>query len=486
LQRARKVRVVGDRYEILERIGDGGMADVFRAHDRTLDRDVALKVLRAAYVDDAEFAQRFHREADALAAVHHPNIVSVLDWGTSEDGPYIAMELMEGGTLRELLRSQGRLTEEAAARLAAEIADGLEAAHLRGVLHRDLKPDNVLLDGMGKPKLGDFGIARIAAATAITRTGELLGTPRYLAPEQMTGEVVDERADVYALGVILYEMLTGVQPTGGVTASEIVSRRLRSDPRPLRRIVRVTPALEAVVMRAVARDRSRRFARASDLRAALLSLSSVAPAATATRKAAPVSASRPRRRSPLMTGLATLATLIGASVAFGSSHPIAFAPAPAPSVSPMATGAVLAATSEPSPTPSVLVDATPEPVPIPTAAPTVEPAAAPAVDADPAETILAFYRSVSGHDYGTASGFWSDRMRARYPPQTNIWGRFDATAGIRARSAAVTSTTSQNAIVAVDLLETMRDGTVRRWVGTWYLVRSPSGWLMDQPGLRPG
>jgi serine/threonine protein kinase len=477
------VRVVGDRYEILQRIGDGGMAEVFRAHDRTLDRDVALKVLRAAYVDDAEFSQRFHREADALAALHHPNIVHVLDWGTSDDAPYIAMELMEGGTLRDLLRAQGRLTEETAVRLTAEIADGLEAAHLRGVLHRDLKPDNVLLDGAGKPKLGDFGIARLAAATAITRTGELLGTPRYLAPEQMTGDVVDERADVYALGVILYEMLTGAQPTGGVTASEIVSRRLRSDPRPPRRLVRITPALEAVVLRAVARDPRRRFARASEFHAALLSLSLVSPA-TPVPRVAPVRASRAPRRSPLVTSLASLAALIGASVAFGSSHPIAFAPVPAANASPVTT-ALLAATSEPSPIPSLAPDATPEPAALPTAEPTVTPAPAPYVD-DPAETIVAFYRSVSGHDYGAASGFWSDRMRAAYPPQTNIWGRFDATAGIGARSAAVTSTSSQTAMVAVDVLETMRDGTVRRWVGTWYLVRSTSGWLMDQPGLRPG
>jgi len=136
---------------------------------------------------------------------------------------------VSGGTRRDLMRAQGRVDQYATAGIGAEIADGLEAAHVRGVLHRDLKPDNVLIDGEGHPKLADFGIARLAAATAITRTGEVLGTPQYLAPEQMSGDVVDERADVYALGVILYEMLTGTQPTGGTTPSEIVSRRLRAE-----------------------------------------------------------------------------------------------------------------------------------------------------------------------------------------------------------------------------------------------------------------
>jgi protein kinase-like protein len=589
------VSVVGGRYETFERIGGGGMADVFRAHDRTLDRDVAIKVMRPAFAQNPEFAERFHREADALGAIDHPNIVRVLDYGTSADGPYIVMELVGGGTLRDLMRARGRLDQYAASKIAAEIADGLEAAHLRGVLHRDLKPDNVLLDAEGRPKIADFGIARLAAATAITRTGEILGTPQYLAPEQMTGDVVDERADVYALGVILYEMLTGTQPTGGTTPSEIVSRRLRVDPRPPSRLVAIAPAVNVLVMRTLARDPSRRFRRAADLRGALLAIKpptppvparvrtvrlpalSLAPLATAVgllgasieagahgfRRAArrradelragmlairpptppalprprvgrvrlpslaplraalalfavsirdrtrefgrrpvllasmpgipPATArariapSRRRTAAPLLAALALLAAFIGGTFVFAGARPVARAPAAGAS----ATPAVLASTSSPAVTaaptvsPEPIAEPSPEPTPAPTLAPTPAPAISVTAAGDPAVTIVSFYELVSGHDYASASGLWSDRMRAAYPPQTNIWGRFDATSSIVARSASVTSAGPGSAAVAVDLIETLRNGAVRRWVGTWYLVRSGSGWLLDQPGLRP-
>src|SRR5439155_13478148 len=174
------------------------------------------------------------------------------------------------------------------------IADGLEAAHIRGVLHRDLKPENVLLDAEGRPKIADFGIARLAAATAITKAGELLGTPQYRAAEQMSGDVIDERADVYALGVMLHEMLTGQQPTGGTTPSEIVARRLRSDPRPPARLVALAPAMNALVLRALARDPARRFRRAADLRNALL----------AVRPPAPPVPARPRVQRPRLPSVA--------------------------------------------------------------------------------------------------------------------------------------------------------------------------------------
>jgi hypothetical protein len=636
------VPLVADRYETLERIGGGGMADVFRAHDLTLDCDVAVKVMRPAFAKDPEFAERFHREAEALGAIDHPNIVRVLDYGASSEGPFIVMELVSGGTLRDLMRARGRLDQYAAAQMAAAIADGLEAAHLRGVLHRDLKPDNVLLDAEGRPKIADFGIARLAAATAITRTGELLGTPQYLSPEQMSGDVVDERADVYALGVIMYEMLTGTQPTGGTTPSEIVSRRLRVDPRPPSRLVALAPAINALVVRALARDPARRIRRAADLRAELLAirppepraparpravkprLPSVAPlvavlmsvaaairgfalpplprvrapsvrlpsaaplaaalasvaasmrdlcdrldravalrldsAALAIRSsvppmprprvprlrppsAAPLAAAlaslaasindlgrrvgrsidvggarlragvlaprplsvrppkavrsparvvRSRRRSlaPLVAALALLATFIGGSFVLGGARPVAVAPAVVATATPPA--AVLASTSSPAPSAPPIATAAPttEPTAEPTPAPTVEPAPTPAVSAtvsgDPAGTIVSFYQLISGKDYASASGLWSDRMRATYPPQTNIWGRFDSTSSIVMRSAWVTSATPGSAAVAVDLVETMRNGSVRYWVGTWYLVRSGSGWLLDQPGLRPG
>jgi hypothetical protein len=616
------VPLVADRYETLERIGGGGMADVFRAHDRTLDRDVAVKVMRPAFAKDPEFGERFHREAEALGAIDHPNIVRVLDYGASADGPFIVMELLSGGTLRDLMRARGRVDQYEAAGIAAAIADGLEAAHLRGVLHRDLKPDNVLLDGEGQPKIADFGIARLAAATAITRTGEVLGTPQYLAPEQMTGDVVDERADVYALGVILYEMLTGTQPTGGMTPSEIVSRRLRVDPRPPSRLVTLAPAMNALVLRALARDPAHRIRRAADLRAGLLAIKPPVPRASAPRRqlkprlpsfapliaifaslaaavrgfalptlpalpsmrvpsvrvpsVAPLAAALgtsaasmrallgrinrgadarlesaaiaiktfaasiaiavaffgasvrhvgreigravehrgalarasvlttrlpaavpsspravPARRSslaPLLAALALLAAFVGGTLAFAVAWPPAAAPAAV--ASPTPETAVLASTSSPGVTaaPTATPQPTAEPTTEPTAAPTLAPTPAPAVVAvsgDPAGAIVSFYQLVSGHDYASASGLWSARMRAAYPPQTNIWGRFDSTSSIVARSASLTSAGPGTAAVAVDLVETMSNGSVRRWVGTWYLVRSGSGWLLDQPGLRP-
>jgi hypothetical protein len=590
------VRVIGGRYELGERVGGGGMADVFRAHDRTLDRDVAVKIMRPAFARIPEFLERFHREAEAMGAIDHSNIVRVLDYGASADGPFIVMELVSGGTLGDLMRARGRVDQYEAASLAAGIADGLEAAHVRGVLHRDLKPDNVLLDGEGRPKIADFGIARLAAAVAITRTGELLGTPQYLAPEQMAGEVVDERADVYALGVVLYEMLTGRQPTGGATPSEIVSRRLRIDPRPPSRLVALAPALDSLVLRALARDPARRVRRAAELRDALLAIKRPAPVTSSARASwtqmptlalfvaslsalwarllainppavpaiprvavpevqvpslaplaaglalvaryvrehalrlaqavehrgaalaaalrgigppqlpavpplrlpslAPVASrmatappttrvgiARSVRRSPatLLAAFALLAAFVGGSLAFAGARPTVPAPVAIVTATPAST-AVLARTSTP--------EVTPAPTPEPTLEPTAEPTVAPTrgaivtVTGDPAGTIVTFYQLITGHDYVSASGLWSDRMKASYPPQTNIWGRFDATSSIVARAASLTSANPSSAAVSVDLLETRSDGSVRHWVGTWYLVRSGSGWLLDQPGLR--
>jgi len=480
------VRVIGGRYELADRIGGGGMADVFRAHDRNLDCDVAVKVMRPAFATDPEFVERFHREAEAMGAIEHPNIVRVLDYGASADGPYIVMELVGGGTLWDLMRARGRVDQYVAAQIAAAIADGLEAAHVRGVLHRDLKPDNVLLDVEGRPKIADFGIARLAAATAITRTGELLGTPQYLAPEQMTGDMVDERADVYALGVILYEMLTGARPTGGRTPSEIVSRRLRVDPRPPSRLIPITSALNALVLRALARDPARRVRRAADLRAALLAIT---PPAPRTPSRARVVRLRWPSPAPFLVALALLVAFVGGALGFAGARPTSMAPVAVATATPAATEAVLAGTSSPTVTTgqSVAPEPTAEPTPEPTTAPTVAPTRAPVatVSGDPAGTIVAFYQLISGHDYASASGLWSDRMRASYPPQTNIWGRFDGTRSIVARSASVTTASPGSAAVAVDLVETMSNGSVRRWVGTWYLVHSGSGWLLDQPGLRP-
>jgi serine/threonine-protein kinase len=307
------VALLAGRFEVRERIGGGAMADVFLAHDVVLGHDVALKQLRPIHLGKPDLLARFRHEAQALAAIDHPGIVRVLHWGMNPEGPYIAMELVRGGTLRDFMNSRGRVDERTAAAIVAEIAGALEAAHTRGVLHRDLKPENILLDHDKRPKLGDFGIARLAAATALTQAGVLLGTPQYLSPEQLRGGVVDERADVFALGVILFELLTGVPPTTGATASEVVARRLRFDPPPPHRLIAITPELEAVVMRALAREPARRFARAAHLRDALL------PIAAETDARAVLAEPKVRRRLRI-AALAVAGALVIAYVAVPRSE----------------------------------------------------------------------------------------------------------------------------------------------------------------------
>jgi eukaryotic-like serine/threonine-protein kinase len=191
-------------------LGSGGMADVYLAHDDILDRDVALKVMSSRYARDEEFVERFKREAQSAAALSHPNIVSIFDRGESEDGTYyIAMEYLPGGTLKDRIVQRGALPAHTAAAVALQMAEALRAAHERDVVHRDIKPHNILVTGLGDVKVTDFGIARAAASSTMTRTGHILGTAHYISPEQAMGEPVGPASDLYSLGVVLYEMLTG-------------------------------------------------------------------------------------------------------------------------------------------------------------------------------------------------------------------------------------------------------------------------------------
>src|SRR4051812_19381463 len=203
---------IDDRYILGNLLGVGGMARVFVARDRLLNRDVALKILRDQYAENQEFVERFRREARSVAALSHPNIVSVYDWGRSQDGTYyIAMECVPGGTLKERIASEGPLTMSTAAELGIQVAKALEVAHERGVVHRDVKPQNILLDASGQAKVADFGIARAVgamASTAISQTGLVMGTVNYISPEQAMSEPVGPQSDLYSLGVVLYEMLT--------------------------------------------------------------------------------------------------------------------------------------------------------------------------------------------------------------------------------------------------------------------------------------
>jgi serine/threonine-protein kinase len=264
-------RVFANRYELGDEIGHGGMADVYLAHDRLLDRRVAVKVLLPQFASDATNVERFRREAQAAAGLNHPHIVSVYDWGEEDDTSFIVMEYVPGDTLREILESYGPLEPIDAARIAAEIADALSFAHSHGVVHRDVKPGNVLVTPQGQVKVTDFGIARADTSEPLTKTGSVLGTATYFSPEQAQGLPLDGRSDVYALGVVLYEMLTGVAPFTASSPVSVAYKHVREAPVPPSSLVPDLPdAMDRIVLTAMAKDVDERYASAQDLRADLL------------------------------------------------------------------------------------------------------------------------------------------------------------------------------------------------------------------------
>jgi serine/threonine-protein kinase len=374
------------------------------------------------------------------------------------------------------------------------VAAGLAAAHAAGVIHRDLKPSNILIGADGHARVGDFGIAHLEAMTELTRTGEVLGTPRYIAPEQVTGGV-DARSDVYALGVVLYEMAVGHPPFDGDSPLEIVSKHLRERPVPPRRLVpTLGKRFESVVLRALEKDPAKRLATAAALRDALRPVES-APLVAFASRGSRVPA-QGRAAGALVAALAVLFLLAGAAVArVGSDAWRPFAPpsavaaaSPTPSATAPPTTAARAATLTPSPEPTA-VPLTPTPraatptTPTLTAPPLI-PARTSAPAADEAAAVVArFYQLVTADRFDEAAALWSARMRAAYPPATNIYGRFSSTRTISLNAWSVASASATNATINVNIVEVMNDGSVRRWVGQWYVVRSGGAWLMDQPAL---
>jgi serine/threonine-protein kinase len=243
------------------------MAEVYLAHDEVLDRDVALKTLRKPYAYDEEFVERFRQEARSAARLSHPNIVSVYDQGRSEDGSYyMAMEYVPRGTLKDRIRRDGALAPEAAAGVALQIAGALSAAHERGVIHRDIKPQNILVTPTGDIKVADFGIARAASAASMTRTGNVLGTAGYMSPEQAKGEPVGPQSDLYSLGVVLYEMLTGNLPYEADSDVAMALKHINEPPySPRDANPEVSEALDALTMKLLAKDPRDRYASAHEL-----------------------------------------------------------------------------------------------------------------------------------------------------------------------------------------------------------------------------
>jgi eukaryotic-like serine/threonine-protein kinase len=253
--------VLADRYELEELVGTGGMSSVFRAHDRLLDRKVALKILHQQYSSDDDYVERFRREARSVAALSHPNIVTVIDRGEHEERQFIVFEYVEGENLKRLIERRGPSPVPAALELAIQIARGLAFAHQQGLVHRDVKPQNVLLNGDGRAKVTDFGIARsLDVQRGMTQTGTVLGTSDYIAPEQAQGQRVDEHTDVYSLGVVLYELLTSEVPFPGENFVAVAMRHINEEPPPvLAKRPDVSPRVDAAVRRAMAKRAEDRF-----------------------------------------------------------------------------------------------------------------------------------------------------------------------------------------------------------------------------------
>ncbi len=262
--------LLDNRYEIIRRLGSGGMADVYLARDIQLGRQVAIKVLYKRYASDDEFVARFRHEAQSAAALNHPHIVSIFDRGEAEGSYYIAMEYLEGESLKEVITKEGPLAPARAIEFSEQILQALQFAHEHNVIHRDIKPHNIVINGRGQVKVTDFGIARAGTSPAMTETGSIIGTAQYLSPEQAKGKAVEQSSDLYSLGVVLYEMLTGRVPFEGENPVAIALKHLSDEPVPPQALVPEIPNnLNAVVMRALAKDPRDRYPTAEEFLADL-------------------------------------------------------------------------------------------------------------------------------------------------------------------------------------------------------------------------
>ncbi|HLE64383.1 MAG TPA: serine/threonine-protein kinase, partial [Pyrinomonadaceae bacterium] len=307
-------------YRIVSKIGAGGMGEVYRARDTRLEREVAIKILPANYSSDPDRLKRFEQEARATSALNHPNILTVYDIGTYEGSPYIVAELLAGEELREQLNGVG-LTQRQAIDYAQQIAQGLAAAHEKGITHRDLKPENLFITTDGRLKILDFGLAKlrpqrneaisseVATEKQITDPGTVMGTVGYMSPEQVRGQVADHRSDIFSFGSILYEMLSGQRAFSRETMAETMTAILREEPTDLNETnAKINPALDKIVRRCLEKKPERRFQSASDLGFAIEALSTPSDTQTATRLET-LGLPRANRRISLIAAGAVLALL---------------------------------------------------------------------------------------------------------------------------------------------------------------------------------
>lgn len=374
--------VVADRYAVGELLGRGGMAEVYLATDRVLDRSVAVKTLGVWLASDATFVERFRREALASARVSHPNLVAVFDAGSEGGVHYIVMEHVPGETLADVIRREGLIRPDRAKRIGRNVAAALGVAHAAGIVHRDVKPANVMLTPDGRTKLMDLGIARGIEGESITRASSILGTAGYISPEQARGDPVDHRSDVYSLGCVMYEMLTGRPPFSAGDPVAVAYQHVHEAPALPRSLEpSVPPSLEAVTLRAMEKDPAARFQSAAHMYSALGDRTGPIAPVTATMPLVPVEgktplpvvaptetvprrADRPPRRGPvvpILLGIVALVLLGSLAYAlFAGEEPSALGPpgSPSPSVS-----------SSPSPSPSSSSSSSSSPSPSPSPAP---------------------------------------------------------------------------------------------------------------------
>lgn len=313
--------ILGDRYELLDQIGEGGMSLVYKAHCRSLDRIVAIKILKEEFSKDQVFVQSFKTEALAAAKLSHPNIVNIFDVGQDDDIHYIVMEYIEGQTLKDLISKEAPLPVDQAVAFAAMICDGIHHAHENGIIHRDIKPHNILITKRGSVKVADFGIAQAISKKTLTFGRDLVGTVHYISPEQAKGEPVTPATDIYSLGCVLYEMLTGKPPFDAESTITVALKHIHDDPVPPETINSLIPAhISAIIMKAMEKLPTHRFTSAEEMRDALLNMS---PNAAALGRKNPKentivmgaiqtdsqkTASRKRRLRP--TGIALILTVI--------------------------------------------------------------------------------------------------------------------------------------------------------------------------------
>ncbi|OLN33350.1 Stk1 family PASTA domain-containing Ser/Thr kinase [Desulfosporosinus metallidurans] len=341
-------KIFGGRYEVLERIGAGGMAIVYKAKDILLNRVVTIKVLREQFIADEDFIRRFRREAQSAASLSHPNIVSIYDVGKDGDTEYIVMEYVEGRNLKEIIRDYAPLSTDQSINLARQITSAIQNAHEHHIIHRDIKPHNILVTADGRAKVTDFGIARAVSSATVTHTGDIIGSVHYLSPEQAKGLQSNEQSDIYSLGIVLYELLTGKVPYDGETPIAIALKHLQEQPVPPSKLnPRIEKEFEAVIMRAISKSLEKRYLSAKDLLedlnhiqagrpiARLENFESVDPEATQTHKGmskvlAPIVAKDPlsgknppprtienqKRKRWMVGGIVLLFLLIGGGMAW--------------------------------------------------------------------------------------------------------------------------------------------------------------------------